>query len=190
MVIEHTFVTTVPCRDALTAASAMLGHGGFVAEGENAFRVGETEWTSIQMMRGKKSIAKAKDPSECPQRVLLHWDRGRVTVAASIEPKVRSTAFSYRGAGYGSLTNSGLAMKSGKRTKDFSDLMIAISLGLEALLVARQPAETASQGWFALETTLKEKARKARRRSWIFAGVFLAIIVGLIAFIAIMANTH
>jgi hypothetical protein len=188
VVIEHTFVTTLPSRQALGAASEMLARGGFVAEVQEGFRVGETEWTSLQMKRGKKNTARAKDPTECPQRIRLDWDRGRVTFAGSIEAKSTRRTFYYGGV-------IGMAIaaannKQGKNTKDYSDLMILIATALEELLARRTPPEVAQQGWFAFQDDLKLKAKKTRQRSWIMVGILLAVVVGFIVVIAVVTSNH
>ncbi len=186
VIVEHSFVTTLPSQTALTAASEMLAAGGFLAEAQDGFRVGETQWTTLQMKRGKKTSARAKDPTECPQRIRLDWDRGRVTVAASIEPKSRR-----RGYYYGGLLGLALAaadQKSGKATKDYTDLLIVISIALEDLLARRSPPDVAVKNWYALQNQLKIKAKKSRTRSWIVLAIFLAVMIGLVVFAVIAGN--
>jgi hypothetical protein len=190
VVIEHSFVTTLPSTDALTAASELLAKHGFVAEVQEGFRLGETQWTVLQMKRGKKSIARAKDPTECPQRIRLDWDRGRVTVAASIQAKPRRRRFYIGGLlGY-AIAASMTARSGGKDSKDYSDLMIFIANSLEDLLWRQSSPEIAEQGWISFEQGLKDKAKKARRRSWIILGIFLGVIIIAIAAIVISANNH
>ena len=179
MVIEHTFVTTLPSAKAMGAASEMLGKAGFVAEKQDGFRLGETDWNSLQMKRGKKRAARAKDPTECPQRIRLDWDRGRVTVAASIEPKIVRRSFGYYGL-IGLAVAASTASRTGKNTKDYSDLMILIATSLEDLLARQNSPEIAEQGWYAFQDELKLKAKKARRRTWILLGILFVIIVGAI----------
>ena len=186
MVIEHSFVTTLPSREALTAASEMLSRAGFVAETQGAFRIGETDWTSLQMKRGRSSITRAKDPTECPQRIRLDWDRGRITIAASIEPRSSRRSFYYGGVG-------GMVVASdsrvGRATRDYSDLMILITTSLEALLVQRITPESASQSWYAFQEELKEKARKSRRRGLIVVGVLFSLVI-LIIVLTISASLN
>jgi hypothetical protein len=186
LVIEHTFVTTLDSHDALALASDMLSRRGFVTEGESGFQLGE-EWTTLQMKRGKKSAARAKTPSECPQQVRLEWDRGRVTLAASIEPQSRrNRTFAFGGViGYGLY-----AMRNKRATAEATDMMMVISTSLENLLVQNLPAEEAGKAWFAQEDLQLEKARKARVRSWIYLGIFLAIVAAFIIFICIEVNMN
>jgi hypothetical protein len=188
MVIEHTFVTTMPSKQALGTASEMLARGGFVAELQEGFRVGETEWTSLQMKRGRKNTARAKDPTECPQRIRLDWDRGRVTFAGSIEAK--STRRTFYWGGVVGMAIAAANNKQGKSTKDYTDMMILIATALEELLARRSPPEVALQGWIAFQDELKLKAKKARRRSWIMVGILLAVIVGFIVLVAVLSTNH
>jgi hypothetical protein len=188
LVIEHTFVTTLEASQALAAASDFLARGGFQAEAEHAFQVGAEGWTTLEMKRGRRSAARAKDPTQCPQQVRLEWDRGRVTVGASIEAAAnRNRAFLYGGV-------VGLAItagrKSSKQAKDYTDLMIVIARGLDNLLARQMPGEQAGQEWFALEASLKERARRQRIRSWIYLGIFLALIIGCIVLIAVTATSR
>jgi len=166
----------------------MLAKAGFVAEAQEGFRLGETEWTTLQMKRGKKTTARAKDPTECPQRIRLDWDRGRVTLAASIEPKPARRGYYYGGlVGYAIAASSN---KRGKNTKDYSDLMILIANSLEELLARQSPPEVAEQGWFAFQDQLRAKAQKARKRSYILLGVFFAIIIGMVIFAVVASQNH
>ncbi len=137
---------------------------------ENAFQIGGGAWNNLQMRRGRKSAARAKDPTQCPQQVRLEWDRGRVSVAASIEPgNTRNRAFLWGGV-------LGLAISasraSSKKTKQYSDLMIAISRGLDILLAQRRPPEEAGEEWLALEVRYKEQTRKAQDSKLDLSGDF------------------
>ncbi len=188
MVIEHSFVTTLPSQTALGAASELLAKAGFVAEAQEGFRVGETAWTSLQMKRGTKNSTRAKDPTECPQRIRLDWDRGRITLAASIEPKPARRGYYYGGVvGYAIAASNN---RKGKNTKDYSDLMILIANSLEELLARQSPPEVAEQPWFAFQDQLRAKAQKARRRSYILLGILFAIIIGMIVFAVIASQNH
>src|SRR3954452_20642571 len=84
MVIEHQFVTTMEGSDAMRAASEFLTARGFAVKGQNDFAVGGG-WTTLEVIRGKSNAARAKSIAELPQRLRLDYDRGRVTVAATLE---------------------------------------------------------------------------------------------------------
>jgi hypothetical protein len=181
-------VTTLGSHEALTAASEFLSRGGFVAEADNAFRMGETKWTTLQMKRGRKSSARAKDATECPQEIRLEWDRGRVSVAASIEPRAHRRGFYYGGV-------LGLAIaasqnRGGKKTREYSDMMVAISQALDDLLARGVAPEEAGRDWFTNEANIKLKAKKARRRSWILLGVLFTLLIGFGVFVAVMSSRH
>ena len=187
MVVEHIFVTTLESPEALSAASAFLQAGGFAAVSESAFRL-DGGWTTLEMQRGKKR-GRPKSVADCPQQVRLEWDRGRVTVAASITPSLtgggsfRLTGFGY---GYGALGGVGISPTS-KRAKPYNELMIAIAQGLDDLLARRVPLDEARRAWIEQEAQIQAAARKARIRSWIMLGIVLLVIFGAIALGVILA---
>lgn len=173
-------------HEAMRAASDFLARGGFVAQAEQAFQLGSEGWTTLEMRRGRKNASRAKDPTECPQLIRLEWDRGRVTVAAAIEPQnTRGRGFLWGGF-------LGLAISAGsrasRRTREHSDLMITLSRGIETLLSQRRAPEEAALAWFAMEGELKAKARRSRVRSWIYLGIFLAVVVALIVLMVIVSS--
>ncbi len=192
MLIEHSFVTTLPSQQALGAASEMLARGGFIAENQEGFRVGETEWTTLQMKRGKKRAARAKDPSECPQRIRMEWDRGRVTVAAAIEPKSRRGGYYYGGGLIGVAVVAATRSRrgAGKDAKDYADLMILITTSLEDLLARGALPEVAQQPWYAFQDVLKAKAKKARMKLLILFGVLFAIIICFAVFAGVTSTNR
>jgi hypothetical protein len=186
MVIEHTFITTLEPNHALGAASTLLQAGGFTVQQNSAFQVGGG-WTDLEVSRGRKSEAYAKDVTQCPQAVRVEWDRGRVVVAASITQKQR------KGRGFKWSGNSSAVTYplSGAPAKDrvYADLMLVITRALELLLVQQLPPEQAMQSWMMVEQQMKEESRRDRRRGNIIIlsilGVFFAIIIIVIA-VAVM----
>ena len=182
MVIEHTFVTTMESAEALTAASNLLRDGGFTVLNNGAFQMGG--WTDLEVTRGKKNLARAKDASECPQQVRLEWDRGRVTVAASITPRPqRSRSFVWGGVVGGvayALSNAP------KKEKVYADLLMVITRSVEMLLAQRLPQEEARREWLAVETQMQADARRARRRATIIWLSILGVIVAVVAAIVTM----
>jgi hypothetical protein len=185
VLIEHSFVTTLPPEQAMGMASEFLARGGFVAEADQAFDLASGgQWTTLQVRRGRTSSYRAKDPTEAPQRVRLEWDRGRIAVAASID------ATSTRGRSFSLGPTIGTSELKGKRARPYADLMVAISQDVDDLLVGRVAAGAAGGRWFPLERQLRDTARKARRRSWIILGVFLVLVIVLVAIIAIAGSRH
>ena len=163
---------------ALAAASEFLLAGGFVAVNESAFQI-DAAWTTLEMQRGKKR-GRPKSIVDCPQQVRLEWDRGRVTVAASITPAlIGGASFRMSSYGYGARAGAGISPTS-KRAKPYNQLIIAIAQGLDDLLARRLPLEQARQAWIEQEAQIQETARKARTRSWIVLGIVLLVVFALI----------
>src|SRR3954453_1751804 len=90
MVVEHTFVTTMLAPEALTAASGLLASRGFVAIGDRAFAL-DGGWNCLEMTRGKKNAARSKTILDLPQQVRIEFDRGRISMAASLTAWNRGT---------------------------------------------------------------------------------------------------
>ena len=177
MVIEHTFVTTMEAEEALRTASEFLRrHGGFEPEADRAFQLGRPGWNVIELKRGKKSASRAKLVSELAQQIRMEWDRGRVTLAASIAPRT--------GAFYGTDTSPRHV-----RNRLAAELMTAIARSLELLLAYRMPPEQAARPWDQAQAQVDEQRRREKRRNVIAWTVVVLILVGLLA-LSIWVNTR
>ena len=78
MLIEHVFVTTLAAPEALGLAASTLQACGF--------RIREHSPYELELVRGLKH-ARSTRVTRLPQIVRIAFDRGRVTVAGSIEPR-------------------------------------------------------------------------------------------------------
>lgn len=144
MLVEHTFVTTLECEPALSVAKELLGHCGFIID--------RLEERALQARRGKNKPAAARRIDELPQRVRLEFDRGRVTLAASIQ-------------------------EHQKATQAHTDLLITLAAALEAALVHGTSIEETLDPWRQLESRIAEEAKRRRRRYRIGVAVLLSFIV-------------
>lgn len=171
MVIEHTFVTTLEAGDAMRLAADFLSRHGFVTDGQNAFQIGQTEWTSLEMHRGKTSIRRCAGVIERPQKVRVDFDRGRIVVAAMIESRRRSF---WTGVG-GELT------ATSPKGKPYAELLTTIVTGLEQLLSQQQPLAEVTPTWDHLDLQLIDLTRGARRRSRIILSIAILFVVGAIS---------
>ncbi len=166
MVVEHTFVTTLPPTEAMHAAAEFLSARGFTsASAPRAFAIGDAGagvWDQLEVRRGRDplSAGRARHLLQLPQQVRLEWDRGRVTVAASI------------------------ADRFGK--KDRVALLTAIASGLDRLLAQRQPPEVAAADWGAIESRIE----RARRRSRLIAVIVVVAFALLLAILIAVASLH
>src|ERR1041385_7975041 len=176
MLVEHTFVTTLDAQAALSAAADLLTSRGFVAQKSAAFQMGGG-WNDVEFDRGRTNAARAKSMLELPHHVRMEFDRGRISLAASIS--LQSWAERQYRLGVSS-------RYAGKRNEAFQqELLLAIIEALELLLVARQPPKQCTARLDHVEIQILDVARRRRRRRYIYLGIFLTFVVlaiGLIVF--------
>ena len=175
MIIEHVFITTLDGADALRLASEYLGLGGFRPQTGIPFSISAPS-SKLDVVRGKANAARAKAPDELPQRLWLEWDRGRVTVAASIE-FFETASFSY-----GSRKEP---PPDSPKLRPHIEMMQAMLAGLEASTSGRLPPADARRPWADVEARLREEWRRRRRRRaitlWlVFSGIVLLIILVIV----------
>lgn len=156
MIVEHTFVTTLDHDDAFACADQFLVPLGFqrfmeetdAAAQARAFR----EWK-----RGKENPAKAKVPTELPQRMRMDFDRGRVTLAYAV-------TFTH-------------PAKAAKQLKASS---LALCAGVDHLLTGDRSCDELIAEVRGFEENLDRRARKSKTIVAVLLGVFVAIIVGVV----------
>lgn len=78
MILEHDFITTRSEPDAMAMVQRLLTELGFRA------RVNEDD-QAFEYVRGLKKAHAAKRPTDLPQFVRIHYDRGRVTLGIGLE---------------------------------------------------------------------------------------------------------
>ncbi len=183
MVIEHSFVTTMDGPQAMRAAEAFLGERGFATAHAPAFPVGDATAESLEMRRGKNNPSRAKSVSELPQAIRVDFDRGRVTVAASITP---SHAW---GASKWQWTSVGAIKERPERMALHQGLLLGIVNGLEQLLVNREPPDRAAMAWHGVETHIAAAARKRKRRNLITLAIFITVVTALMVLLIVAANS-
>lgn len=174
MVIEHEFVTTFSTQDVINMAWQFLSARGFVADtGQEPVQVTGPERAAMEMRRGRKSVGRACGTIELPQRIRIEFDRGRVSVAASITGQTRSfTVATPRDPAPGSAKGRAL-----------TELLMALVHALEAELTHGDLHGQATAALDALETQLQQQAQKRRRRGRTFlviAILFVACASGLL----------
>lgn len=127
MVVEHTFVTTLERDDALAHAHALLERLGFL-------RGGAGEWT-----RGADKPAAFLPPAAQPQALRLDYDRGRVTLAASL-------------------------LDAGQPTPAGRELLLALASALEQVLCQGAAPARFVDGILSVERQGRAEAEARRRR--------------------------
>ena len=173
MIVEHVFITTLDGPDALGLAWEFLAYGGF--SGFVDPTAGSRPQNSLDVRRGRESAGKARSIDELPQRVRVDWDRGRVTVAASIE---------YFQQGSFSTGSRNEPPAHSPKIRPHIELMHAVVGGLEAVLANRMPLDEARRHWSELEARLRaESAAKRRRRNIILWSIFGAIVLFIVVII-------
>jgi hypothetical protein len=154
MLVEHTFVTTLDKDAAFEQAVAALAALGFA-------QVERTE-VSVTLRRGKAKINRVVRSDDLPQQVVVHFDRGRIQFAASLEesPALRR-----------------------ERPLQQEFLMTLATL-TEACLSRREPLQRARAAWDLLADRIERSYHRRRRRNRIGLGIVLLILFGFIALIA------
>ena len=152
MLVEHVFVTTKEAPEALSAALGFLQRLGFAVQSRTQ--------TGLEVQRGLGKPARAKRISDLPQRARLEFDRGRVTLAASVR-------------------------EHRKAERLHAEMLTALAEGLELLLAQGRPEEEACLRWDQVDAEIVARAARQRRRRRI-AIVFLLLII-LIPFVLAIA---
>jgi hypothetical protein len=152
MMVEHTFITTLDQAAAFQLAGEILTKLGFVAESQPTS-------DSIVFRRGMKSAQVAKRSDQLPQRAMLHFDRGRIQLAASLE-EARS------------LRAESLLQK---------ELLISLAGLLESCLSRGEPMATARSRWDSASAKIYNRHQRRRRTNGIVLLVFLGISAGAVA---------
>lgn len=187
MVIEHTFITTLEAEHALGTVAQFLVDRGFAVQPQTAFApigvgggmIGQAPRV-LELTRGKTNPARAKGIDDLPQRVRVEWDRGRVSIAASVAPKnektVRKTPVLVgpESADLATLRAAGV----------MGCLLLTITQVTEILLAYHNPQQAVAT-WNLLEAGLARRAevrRKRARRNFISVmivlGVLIAVLIG------------
>jgi hypothetical protein len=176
VVIEHTFITTLEPKKVFEQVHSLLHSAGFLI-GPGSLDQRDTGKACMEMTRGHGRNA---DPRRCYQSVHVEFDRGRVTVAASIRP-------AQRGSFAISASSNGVEPKpTSAWGKPYADLMITLARTLEAVLVKSQLPAEATQPWFQLEDQIVGRAQTLRRKRWLV----VAFIVGLLLFLIVLASAN
>ncbi|HEX8341609.1 MAG TPA: hypothetical protein VF624_11925 [Tepidisphaeraceae bacterium] len=173
VVIEHAFVSTRPQEYVLAAAEAYLRARGFEpspgGEGAAAGR-------AFEMRRGESKAHRARTIAGLPQRVSVEYDRGRVAVAATIEPSAK-----WGGGGSGSFTlTSGGVEGRPKHMVVHEQLLRAIVTGLQTLLAHDASGTPDYAAWDAAEAEAEALEARRKRRNGNALLIALAIVAALV----------
>ncbi len=172
MVVEHTFVTTLGLDAAMEQAWRLLTARGFATGTTGAPRA-----SHLELRRGTAKAAQAKSVSELPQVVRMDFDRGRVTVAVSIEAS----------ATWGGASSWGGVSERSQKMTLHARLLTAIANALEGFVARNLPAAEATAEWDDVERDVADAAqdiaRRKRRRLIILLSVLAMIVAGLVALV-------
>ena len=151
MLVEHKFVTTAEQEAAFQAVEMFLTEIGFGVE----YRSGP----ALRFRRGREKAHPKYSPVEWPQAVHVEFDRGRVSVAASL------TEFR-------------------QRKPEMEGLLVALVTCIEGLLAMGSSLDDARGQYAMAAARVDEYFRKVRLRRRITIGVFIALIVGIVILIS------
>jgi hypothetical protein len=147
MMVEHSFVTTLSETEAMHRGAEFLAHLGF----KSSINAGQLP----QTLRPGAGLERFKPIIGLPRQIRLEFDRGRITAAASIEPR-------------------------GKAINMYKDMLLAIVTGLERKLALGEPDESAATDWTRLMHQLEARRRRDQRFKLIALAISGAVILTLI----------
>ena len=179
MIVEHTFITTLEGDDAIKRISDFLFQRGFTVVPKSAFGL-DAQTRTITLTRGRAKAAKAKSIDELPQEVRVEWDRGRVIVAASIEPHERSSF---------SMSSAHIKPDSPKLYVH-RELLMVIATSLETLL-SNQDLQMLEPRWKWMGELIEQDRLKRRRRRRIGWTLLILLLLSpiIITFLVILLDT-
>lgn len=151
MLLEHQFVTTLEMDPALSTFDAAMRSISFLSERT-------TSPSDRQYTNGRAKAQKAVKMTDLPIRCWVGYDRGRITLAASVEENARFA----------------------KQRPQLQELLLSLADGVEKTIVAGTPHEVAFARWKAVEAQSEAHFRRRKRRLRIGFGVFVALIGALI----------
>lgn len=153
MIVEHDFITTRPAGEALESARELMADFGFSL-------LGPAGVESVQFTRGRKDPRRAVYClQEQPQRAAVTFDRGRITVAASIEPY-------------------------GKPRDLHRELLLTLAMLLEAgITVGADPAKLHSR-WEDLHQRIRRDNFRRRLPRDLLVVSFLLLVMGALVFLS------
>jgi hypothetical protein len=154
VIVEHTFVTTRPEPEAFATAGELMSLLKFSPAPDPS--PASREWS-----RGRRDARQTGFMSNLPQRLRINFDRGRISVAGSVE-----------------LRN--------KKQLEARDTMVAITVALEHLLAHGQSLATSAADVLAKQAWI---ARMDRRRKYVILGM-VAIPSALLTAAIVAAILH
>ncbi len=158
MILEHTFVTTFDDAKVIQQIDAIFVAMRFMREpGEPLHR---------QYHNGRSNPRTARKISDLPIRVWVNCDRGRISLAASIEESPR-----YR-----------------KQRNLLRDELFAIADACERLLKDAEPPDSALARWSELDRRFEQLDRQRKRRERMLLIGILAFVFIVIAGLVILAR--
>lgn len=166
MVVEHVFVTTNDSSTTLSKASELLRRFGFAASGQGIPLTPDMP-SVLEMKRGRARRSFQLTPSglNLPQKVSLTWDRGRVTVVATIDnPQL----------------DASLRQRATKPVRLQEKFLLTIASALDGLLSPNGDMERAAQSILKAENEIRAHSRRVKIGCWTVIAIVILISVGMI----------
>jgi hypothetical protein len=127
------------------------------------------------MRRGGKKYKPGMRFLELPQTVRLEYDRGRVSMAVSIQAHNQS------------IWASGPMRADSPKASAYVSWMMSLAQTMELLLAQHQPLEVAAQGWHAADAQLAQKPAAKRRAMKIVLACIVIVLFAIVATFALMS---
>lgn len=174
MLVEHTFVTTIPMAQAMPTIEQFLRSRGFIIP-EDAPPASEgSSQPALHLQRPIGRVGRNRWLAILPQILRLQFDRGRITLALSISPQTDWNRKARRPAFKRQITPGELNGQT--------NLLVAEAQAVESILAAQLPVDQAVQQWDRIEQQLVQEVQDAARRHRA-----ICIVLGLITLAIIAA---
>ncbi len=157
MLVEHSFITTIDQADALNKASMMLVELGFTPEMQSDARI-------VSFRRGALNARQTKKMHQSPQRVMVEFDRGRISFAATMEevPQFR------------------------KHRRVLESCLVALATLLEKCLAGCVLGEVRGE-WDAIHVEMARQDKSRRRLIIVVWSIIAVILIGVITLAVVVS---
>jgi hypothetical protein len=171
VVVEHIFITTLPHEEAFTRADETLASLGFIGPldpslydaSQPAVRTAPSVITR-DWKRGHKKAKRNAKHSDLPQHARVEFDRGRITLALSVEIPF-------------------------KQDKLHSEMLVSIAKSLELRLSKDASVTDSLTPADAIQAIIDKKARRATIGRAIAISFLVLFVLGIVA-LGIFAASH
>jgi hypothetical protein len=186
MLVEHTFVTTASEDKALSALFLFLSGMGFSAKSGTAPDAQAGGPKRVEMSRGTRDT---RDLSTTAQKLSVEYDRGRVTLAISMQPRGKPRGFTFAVSSYDFIVTP-----TSPQGQYCIRVMMSLAERIEAVACLQQSPEEAMLAWDGVIKQASLEYRKAQgvscRGGCIWVAVIFFLAVGLCILLMVAMQKH